>query len=464
MNDFYVVIDAGHGGSDPGTVANGLQEKDLTLQISKYMYDRFKALGVPVTLTRSTDETLSSTERVRRIMDAYGNRENVILISNHINSSGTPNTAEGAEVIYALRNEDTLAKNILNALAREGQVVRKVYQRASANNPNRDYYFIHRETGRLQPLIIEYGFINNQADINRVRNNYRRYVDAIVDAVIQTEGGTPSTPVTTDTHVVKAGETLWEIARMHNLTVDELKQMNNLTSNIISIGQVLKVSGNNNMPNATGTYTVKPGDTLWEIARMYNMSVDQLKQMNNLTSNVISIGQVLNVSSNTTSNPSQSTPPSVSGQTYTVQAGDTLWKIANMYDTTVDELIRLNNLSSNILSVGQVLKVSNNASIPNEYIVKPGDSLYKIANEFGITVDALKAANNLTSNVILIGQVLQIPKTRSYRNNTPFIYKVKTGDTLWSIAKSNNTTVEKIMEVNNLDNDMIMVGQLLIIS
>lgn len=411
MNDFYVVIDAGHGGSDPGTVANGLQEKDLTLQISKYMYDRFKALGIPVTLTRSTDETLSSTERIRRIMDAYGNRDNVILISNHINSSGTPNTAEGAEVIYALRNEDTLAKNILNALAREGQVVRKVYQRASANNPNRDYYFIHRETGRLEPLIIEYGFINNQADINRVINNYKRYVDAIVDAVIQTEGGTSGMPIT------------------------------------------------------SGTYTVKPGDTLWEIARMFNMTVDQLKEMNNLTSNVISIGQVLNVSQNANSNLSQSMPPSITGETYTVKLGDTLWKIANMYGTTVDELIRLNNLSSNILSVGQVLKISNNNSMPtNEYIVQPGDSLYKIANEFGITVDALKMANGLTSNVILIGQVLKIPRNRVLRNNTSYIYRVKSGDTLWSIAKENNTTVEKIMEVNHIDSDMIMVGQLLIIS
>ena len=103
-----VVIDPGHGGTDPGAVGNGLQEKDLNLLISQYMYDRFKELGVPVTITRDDDETLSPAERTERILTAYGNNPNVVVISNHINSGG----GTGAEVIYALRNTDTLAKSI----------------------------------------------------------------------------------------------------------------------------------------------------------------------------------------------------------------------------------------------------------------------------------------------------------------------------------------------------------------
>lgn len=88
MNNFQVVVDAGHGGSDPGAVANGVQEKDLNLQIARYMYEQFQNKGIPVTLIRSTDETISPTERVNRILAAYGDNPNVVVISNHINAAG----------------------------------------------------------------------------------------------------------------------------------------------------------------------------------------------------------------------------------------------------------------------------------------------------------------------------------------------------------------------------------------
>ena len=77
-----------HGGEDPGASGNGIIEKNLTLEISKYMYDRFKELGIPVYITRTTDETISPTERVKRILNAYGNNKNVIVVSNHINAGG----------------------------------------------------------------------------------------------------------------------------------------------------------------------------------------------------------------------------------------------------------------------------------------------------------------------------------------------------------------------------------------
>ncbi len=88
MNNPRIVIDPGHGGSDEGASGNGIIEKNLNLDISKYMYNRFKELGIPVTITRTTDETLSPTERVNRIMNAYGDDKGVIIISNHINAGG----------------------------------------------------------------------------------------------------------------------------------------------------------------------------------------------------------------------------------------------------------------------------------------------------------------------------------------------------------------------------------------
>ena len=232
----------GHGGSDSGAVANGVREKDLTLQIAKYMYDRFNELGIPVTLIRSTDETVSPSERVNRILSAYGNDPNVIVISNHINSNATPNSAEGAEVIYALRNSDTLAKNILENLGKAGQKTRTYYQRRSGTNPNKDYYFIHRETGNTQPVIVEYGFINSDEDLNRIRNNYKSYVDGVVNAVLDTFNIQTEPNTTGDTYVVNKGDTLWSIARKYNTTVEDIKRLNDLTSNIISIGQVLRVN------------------------------------------------------------------------------------------------------------------------------------------------------------------------------------------------------------------------------
>ena len=83
-----IVIDPGHGGTDGGATGNGIIEKDLTLAISNYMYDRFRELGIPVVLTRNSDETLSPSERTTRSKNAFGTNRDVILISNHINAGG----------------------------------------------------------------------------------------------------------------------------------------------------------------------------------------------------------------------------------------------------------------------------------------------------------------------------------------------------------------------------------------
>ena len=88
MNNLKVVIDAGHGGTDSGAVSGNIKEKDLTLMISKYMLEQFKNKGIDSTLIRNTDESISPAERTKRILEAYGDKPNVIIISNHINASG----------------------------------------------------------------------------------------------------------------------------------------------------------------------------------------------------------------------------------------------------------------------------------------------------------------------------------------------------------------------------------------
>ena len=448
MNNLQVVIDAGHGGTDPGAVSSsGVQEKDLTLMIAQYMYEEFQKRGVPVTLIRSTDETISPTDRVNRVLDAYGDNPNVVIISNHINAAGSGiQGAEGAEVIYALRDNSTLASNILTALGNAGQKMRKFYQRRLPSDTSKDYYFMHRNTGsNTHPVIVEYGFIDNPEDLAKIQNNYKEYVDAVVDAVIATyEGETiPSLPESGNYYVVQSGDSLWKIANKYGITVDELKSLNGLTSNNLSVGQILEVPGG----SSSGTYTVKAGDSLWKIANQYGLTVAELKNLNGLTSDNLSIGQILKISNSSSSNNSN---------TYTVKAGDSLWKIANQYGLTVAELKNLNGLTSDNLSIGQILKISNSSSSNNSntYTVKAGDSLWNIANKYGITVSELKSLNGLTSDNLSIGQILKVP-------NGFNTYTVKSGDSLWSIANRYGITVNELKNLNGLTSNTLMIGQVL---
>ena len=83
-----VIIDPGHGGEDSGAIGNNQYEKDYTLKISRYMYDRLKELGIPVSITRDSDVTLNPKDRVSKILSFYGDDPNVIVVSNHLNSGG----------------------------------------------------------------------------------------------------------------------------------------------------------------------------------------------------------------------------------------------------------------------------------------------------------------------------------------------------------------------------------------
>ena len=396
-----VVIDPGHGGTDPGAISNGLKEKDFTLLISKYMYDRLKELGVPVRLTRDSDVTLTPKERVNKVQSFFGDSKDVVVVSNHLNAGG----GDGAEVIYALRNNSTLSKKILNELEKEGQNVRKYYQQRLPSNPIKDYYFMQRNTPNNETITVEYGFIDSpKDDIEQIEKNYKNYVEAVIRALADYKGFKYTPPLGSDYYIVKKGDSLWSIANKYGITVKELKEINKLTSNTLKVGQTLKLTKNDEMiPEDYLIYKVKKGDSLWNIAKEYNITVDTLKKINNLSSDKLTINQQLFIPKS-----DNSSVKNTGEINYVVQKGDNLWTIANKYDTTISDIKKLNNLKTNTLQIGQVLKIPGSTNY-NTYTVKKGDSLWKIADKYGTTVNKLMTINNLDSTTLQIGQSLLIP-------------------------------------------------------
>ena len=389
-----VVIDAGHGGEDPGTIANGITEKEYTLKISEYIHNRLDEMGIPNKLTRETDVTLDSNTRPKKVQSFYGGGDDVIVVSNHINAGG----GDGAEIIYALRNDVTFSSKIAKELETAGQNIRKYYQRRLPSNPAKDYYYILRDTPNNETVIVEYGFADSTGDdVNQLKNNWEDLAEAVTKAIVEYAGGIYQAPANSNYYTVKSGDSLWSISKKYGLTVDELKQANNLTSNLLSIGQNLLIPKKEAETNID-EYIVKKGDTLYAIANKYDTTVDNLKSINNLTTDLLSIGQVLKIPNTTTNY-----------DTYTVKSGDTLYAIANKYNTTVDAIKKLNNLTSNTLSINQVLKIPNNDTDYITYTVKKGDTLYSIAQEFKTTVSAITNLNNLSTTVLTIGQKLLLP-------------------------------------------------------
>lgn len=393
-----IVIDPGHGGSDPGTSANGITEKDYTLKISQYMKKRLDDLGIENSITRTGDETLEPSLRPKRVQDFYGTGSDIIVVSNHINAGG----ADGAEIIYALRNNDTLPSKIAKELEAAGQNVRKYYQRRLPSNPAKDYYYILRDTPNNQSIIVEYGFVDSKEDdVNQIKNNYEELTEAVVKALADYAGVTYTPPVGSNTYVVKKGDTLWSIARKNNISVDELKKLNNLTSNSLSLNQVLKLPTSNN--DLSTTYTVKSGDTLYKIANQFGLSLNELKSINNLLTNNLSIGQVLKVKKDTGNDNATNDKSS----TYTVKSGDTLYSISRKLNVSVDEIKKANNLTNNLLTVGQILQIPTDET--KVYTVKSGDTLYTIARNNNTTVSDIIELNNLSTSNLSIGQKLLLP-------------------------------------------------------
>jgi LysM repeat protein len=235
-------------------------------------------------------------------------------------------------------------------------------------------------------------------------------------------------------HTVQKGDSLWKIATKYKTTVSELKSLNNLNSDFLQVNQKLKVAApaqpattavSSTAVSSTSIYVVKSGDYLGKIAKQFNTTVKDLKSLNSLSSDRIYMGQALKVPGKTetpTPAPTVTAPvESTSSSVYTVVSGDTLSEIGLQHKMSVAELKKLNSLSSDRIYVGQKLKVTAKAvaTTPppktpvepvktSDYIVKSGDTLGKISQQYKLTVQKLKDLNGLKSDMIYVGQKLKV--------------------------------------------------------
>lgn len=301
-------------------------------------------------------------------------------------------------------------------------------------------------------------------------------------------------------YTVQSGDTLSGIALKFSTTSSKLAQLNSISNpNLIYVGQRLLVNQSSNSNSSSSgqssstttnteasaaSYTVKSGDTLSGIASQYNTTVNQIVSLNQLSNpNLIYVGQVLKLKNSQTTNSSSSSTTATTVGTYTVKAGDTLSAIASRYSTSSSTLASLNSLSNpNLIYVGQVLKVSSNASTSSStsssanstvttaasYTVKAGDTLSAIAAKYGTTYQALASTNSISNpNDIYVGQVIKVSATATAASsqaasstNSNGSYTVKSGDTLYGIALANGLNWQTLAKQNGIsDPNVIFVGQ-----
>ncbi len=317
-------------------------------------------------------------------------------------------------------------------------------------------------------------------------------------------------------YIVQAGDSLYLIAVRNNTTVQEIKDLNNLENDMLMIGQHLLLpeqtdDSNDEIPgdgdvspdpeepgNNDNIYIVQAGDSLYLIAVRNNITVQEIKDLNNLENDMLMIGQELLLPGQTdegndgipgegdvSPDPEE---PGANDNIYIVQAGDSLYLIAVRNNTTVQEIKDLNNLENDILMIGQELLLpeqtdENNDETPGNgednpgeekpeqpgtedapivYFVKPGDSLWLISNKFNTTSENIIKLNQLPGNSLYVGQLLYI--TAPETNSNIIIYYVQTGDSLSSVAAQFSTSVNQIIESNNLTSNELLIGQKIIVT
>jgi membrane-bound lytic murein transglycosylase D len=316
------------------------------------------------------------------------------------------------------------------------------------------------------------------------------------------------------TYKVKRDDSLLGIADLFNSRVSDIRNWNNISyTSVIRIGQQLTIYVDENMKNYYASldknteiekpiietkkntksygmvyHKIRRGENLGLIASKYGVSVNQVRDWNNISGNRILAGQRLRIytdgSTNISSNEkSRKTNSNTNLYKYKVKRGDTISEIAERFGVSVSLVRKWNNISGNRIVAGKTLKIygssnssslgdntTKNSSNVNYYKIKSGDSIGKIADRYGVKISDIQKWNDITGEKIIAGNSLKIysdagvndiaveKNVKSSKNNDGY-YSVKSGESLYSIAQKHSTSVAKLKSLNNLKSNKIIAGQ-----
>jgi len=297
-----------------------------------------------------------------------------------------------------------------------------------------------------------------------------------------------------ETYTVRSGDTLTGIANAYDVDIDAILIANNIIDpNSIRVGQVLIIpTGAVTVPR---THVVQPGENLTDIATRYNTTVEALIDTNNLAQpDSLVVGQVITLPA--------TGGPATFPRTYRLDIGDTLRSVGEQFGVTWQQIAAYNNIANpNYVEAGLLIQIppvdyvvpttttATGGAVTTTapattvvtqpttvtYVVQQGDVLDLIAQRFGVTIESLRAYNNLAvSDAIFAGDVLIIPPTGgvSAQTTTTVIprttvngyYTVRAGDTMFAIAASFNVNVYTLAQANGILNlNSIYAGQFLYI-
>ncbi len=405
--DIIVAIDAGHGGEDPGSIGPTKKyEKHVTLSVSKKLAAQIDAIpGMKAVLTRRGDYFVNLNKRseIARKNKAH------LLVSIHADAFRTPQPRGASVFVLNTRRANTeIARWVENheqqseLLGGAGEVLSKNTNDRNVSQTLLDLQFSHsqkegykvatkilKEMGKVAHLhkkepvnaslavlkspdipsvLVETGFISNPTEerLLTTRSHQDKLARALAKAIVQyfeanpPEGTLFANRGQQKKHTVKRGESLSVIAQNYGTSVSAIKSANNLKSTSLAVGQTLVIPGSsapvkvsskvNTVETKTVTHTVAKGDYLGKIANKYKVSVADIKRENNLKSDVLKLGQKLKITVSLKDLPLRK---------HKVQRGEFLGKIASKYGVTVQSIRDANKLRSDSLAVGQVLLIPN---------------------------------------------------------------------------------------------------------